>query len=146
MNNFDKLAVNNLDEWIEFLKTGEISEAAQAPGLADARKCLDIDKLTVAEKNDYVRHMENLRYQRSVIKTGYDDGWQKGLADGREEGREEGRAEGRAEGREEGREEGRAEGAKDEKKATARRLLAMGLSAEQVAAATQLSLDEIKKL
>lgn len=83
-----------------------------------------------------------LRYQRSVIKTGYDDGWQKGLADGREEGREEGRAEGRAEGRE----EGRAEGAKDEKKATARRLLAMGLSAEQVAAATQLSLDEIKKL
>ena len=145
-NNFDKLAVNNLDEWIEFLKTGEISEAAQAPGLADARKCLDIDKLTVAEKNDYVRHMENLRYQRSVIKTGYDDGWQKGLADGREEGREEGRAEGRAEGREEGREEGRAEGAKDEKKATARRLLAMGLSAEQVAAATQLSLDEIKKL
>ena len=130
MNNFDKLAVNNLDEWIEFLKTGEISEAAQAPGLADARKCLDIDKLTVAEKNDYVRHMENLRYQRSVIKTGYDDGWQKGLADGREEGRAE----------------GRAEGAKDEKKATARRLLAMGLSAEQVAAATQLSLDEIKKL
>ena len=138
MNNFDKLAVNNLDEWIEFLKTGEISEAAQAPGLADARKCLDIDKLTVAEKNDYVRHMENLRYQRSVIKTGYDDGWQKGLADGREEGRAEGRAEGR--------EEGRAEGAKDEKKATARRLLAMGLSAEQVTAATQLSLDEIKKL
>ena len=48
--------------------------------MADARKCLDIDKLTVAEKNDYVRHMENLRYQRSVIKTGYDDGWQKGLA------------------------------------------------------------------
>ena len=142
VNNFDKLAVNNLDEWIEFLKTGEISEAAQAPGLADARKCLDIDKLTVAEKNDYVRHMENLRYQRSVIKTGYDDGWQKGLADGREEGREEGRAE----GREEGRAEGRAEGAKDEKKATARRLLAMGLSAEQVTAATQLSLDEIKKL
>ena len=132
------MAVNNLDEWIEFLKTGEISEAAQAPGLADARKCLDIDKLTVAEKNDYVRHMENLRYQRSVIKTGYDDGWQKGLADGREEGCAEGRAEGR--------EEGRAEGAKDEKKATARRLLAMGLSAEQVAATTQLSLDEIKKL
>ena len=82
--------------------------------------------------------MENLRYQRSVIKTGYDDGWQEGHADGREEGRAEGRAEGR--------EEGRAEGAKDEKKATAHRLLAMGLSAEQVAAATQLSLDEIKKL
>ena len=134
MNNFDKLAVNNLDEWIEFLKTGEISEAAQAPGLADARKCLDIDKLTVAEKNDYVRHMENLRYQRSVIKTGYDDGWQKGLADGREEGRAEGLAEGLAEG------ENKAN------IATAQRLLAMGLSTDQVSAATQLPIEHIEKL
>ena len=142
VNNFDKLAVNNLDEWIEFLKTGEISEAAQAPGLADARKCLDIDKLTVAEMNDYVRHMENLRYQRSVIKTGYDDGWQKGLADGREEGR----AEGRAEGREEGRAEGLAEGENKANIATAQRLLAMGLSTEQVSAATQLPLEHIEKL
>ena len=142
MNNFDKLAVNNLDEWIEFLKTGEISEAAQAPGLADARKCLDIDKLTVAEKNDYVRHMENLRYQRSVIKTGYDDGWQKGLADGREEGR----AEGREEGREEGLAEGLAEGENKANIATAQRLLAMGLSADQVSAATQLPLEHIEKL
>ena len=142
VNNFDKLAVNNLDEWIEFLKTGEISEAAQAPGLADARECLDIDKLTVAEMNDYVRHMENLRYQRSVIKTGYDDGWQKGLADGREEGR----AEGRAEGREEGRAEGLAEGENKANIATAQRLLAMGLSTDQVSAATQLPLEHIEKL
>ena len=142
VNNFDKLAVNNLDEWIEFLKTGEISEAAQAPGLADARKCLDIDKLTVAEKNDYVRHMENLRYQRSVIKTGYDDGWQEGHADGREEGR----AEGRAEGREEGLAEGLAEGENKANIATAQRLLAMGLSTDQVSAATQLPLEHIEKL
>ena len=146
MNNFDKLAVNNLDEWIEFLKTGEISEAAQAPGLADARKCLDIDKLTVAEKNDYVRHMENLRYQRSVIKTGYDDGWQKGLADGREEGRAEGRAEGREEGRAEGLAEGLAEGENKANIATAQRLLAMGLSTDQVSAATQLPIEHIEKL
>lgn len=142
VNNFDKLAVNNLDEWIEFLKTGEISEAAQAPGLADARECLDIDKLTVAEMNDYVRHMENLRYQRSVIKTGYDDGWQKGLADGREEGREEGRTEGRAEGRA----EGLAEGENKANIATAQRLLAMGLSTDQVSAATQLPIEHIEKL
>ena len=138
--------MNNLDEWIEFLKTGEISEAAQAPGLADARKCLDIDKLTVAEKNDYVRHMENLRYQRSVIKTGYDDGWQKGLADGREEGRAEGRAEGREEGRAEGLAEGLAEGENKANIATAQRLLAMGLSTDQVSAATQLPIEHIEKL
>lgn len=86
--------------------------------------------------------MENLRYQRSVIKTGYDDGWQKGLADGREEGR----AEGREEGREEGRAEGLAEGENKANIATAQRLLAMGLSTDQVSAATQLPLEHIEKL
>ena len=74
--------------------------------------------------------MENLRYQRSVIKTGYDDGWQKGLADGREEGRAEGLAEG----------ENKAN------IATAQRLLAMGLSTDQVSAATQLPIEHIEKL
>ena len=86
VDNFDKLAVNNLDEWIEFLKTGEINDKAKAPGLAVARKCLNVDKLSTAERNDYVRHMENLRYQRSVIMTGYDDGLQEGRAEGRAEG------------------------------------------------------------
>ncbi len=86
VDKFDKLAVDNLDEWIRFLKTGEIEDSPKAPGLADARKCLDLDKLTVAEKNDYLRHMDNLRYQRSVIATGYDDGLQEGRAEGRAEG------------------------------------------------------------
>ena len=86
VDKFDKLAVDNLDEWIRFLKTGEIEDSPKAPGLADARKCLDLDKLSVAERNDYLRHMENLRYQRSVIATGYDDGLQEGRAEGRAEG------------------------------------------------------------
>ena len=86
VDKFDKLAVDNLDEWIRFLKTGEIEDSPKAPGLADARKCLDMDKLSVAERNDYIRHMENLRYQRSVIATGYDDGLQEGCAEGRAEG------------------------------------------------------------
>lgn len=86
VDNFDKLAVNNLDEWIDFLKTGEIKDGANAPGLPDARKCLMVDKLSKEERADYVRHMENLRYQRSVIMTGYDDGLQEGRAEGRVEG------------------------------------------------------------
>ncbi len=81
VDNFDKLAVNNLDEWIAFLKTGEINDGDKAPGLAIARKCLDVDKLSVEERKDYANHMENLRYQRSVIMTGYDDGLQDGRAE-----------------------------------------------------------------
>ena len=68
------------------------------------------------------------------IDEGVAKGEAKGFADGREEGREEGRAEGLAEG------ENKAN------IATAQRLLAMGLSADQVSAATQLPLEHIEKL
>ena len=43
-------------------------------------------------------------------------------------------------------EKGREEGMEKEKIATARRLLSMGLSEEQVSTATELPLEEIQKL
>ena len=58
----------------------------------------------------------------------------------------EGIAEGKEIGMKEGIEKGRAEGKHEANTETAQRLLAMGLSAEQVAKATQLSLDIIKNL
>lgn len=94
VNNFDKLAKNNLDEWIDFLKNGKIKDDTKAPGLAKAKNCLDVDKLSTDERKDYVRHMHNLMYQRSVLTTQYDDGLQEGLEQGRLEGREEGIQEG----------------------------------------------------
>ena len=48
--------------------------------------------------------------------------------------------------KEEGREEGREEGIAKEKLATAKRLLGMGLTQEQVAKGTGLSIKEIEKL
>ena len=59
---------------------------------------------------------------------------------------EKGREEGMAKGLEKGREEGLAKGMEKEKISTARRLLSMGLSEEQVSTATELSLEEIQKL
>ena len=59
---------------------------------------------------------------------------------------EKGREEGMAKGMEKGLEKGREEGMDKEKIATARRLLSMGLSEEQVSTATELSLEEIQKL
>mgnify|MGYP002765707818 CR=1 FL=1 len=55
-----------------------------------------------------------------------------------EKGREEGMAEGMA--------KGMAEGMEKEKQSTARRLLSMGLSEEQVSTATELPLEVIRKL
>ena len=51
-----------------------------------------------------------------------------------------------AKGLDKGLEKGREEGMEKEKIATARRLLSMGLSEEQVSTATDLPLEEIQKL
>ena len=69
VNEFDELAKTPLDEWIYFLKTGEIDEHATAKGLPEAREKLRIDKLSPSEKGQYYAHMEALRYQKSVIET-----------------------------------------------------------------------------
>ena len=84
------MAKTHLDEWIRFLKTGEIEDSDTAPGLADAKECLDVRKLSREELLVYQRHKMNEAYQRSVISTGYDDGIQDGIKKGRAEGRAEG--------------------------------------------------------
>ena len=50
------------------------------------------------------------------------------------------------EGRKEGRKEGREEGVAKEKLATAKRLLGMGLTQEQVAKGTDLTIEDIERL
>lgn len=82
----------------------------------------------------------------------YDDFWDKLGAerllfiDSNKISREEGRTEGRAEGRAEGIEVGIAQGKANEKIATAKRLIAMGLSPEQTAQGSELPLEEVLAL
>ena len=94
VEDFDKNAVTPLDEWISFIKTGEIPETASAPGLSEARKKLDADKMSPAERKAYVRHLEQLAYERGVIKTGIKEGEAIGLEKGEAIGLEKGRKEG----------------------------------------------------
>ena len=63
-----------------------------------------------------------------------------------EKGMEKGIAEGLEMGMKQGMEKGKAEGKHEANTETAQRLLAMGLSVEEVAKATQLPLEIIKKL
>ena len=130
VNGFDQVAQTPLDEWVRFLKTGDIEITDTAQGLPEARERLRIDSLQPTEKRAYIRDMEALRYQKSVISTGWI------------EGREEGRAEGRAEGREEGLQEGRME----EKKNTARKMKALNLPVETISQITGLSAEDINEL
>ena len=87
VEDFDKVAVNPLDEWISFLKTGHIPEDARAPGLAEARERLKLDRMNKEERAVYNAHMEALRYQRSVIQTSLIEGRDEGIAEGSSFGR-----------------------------------------------------------
>ena len=80
------------------------------------------------------------------IKNSVDTAKREGIAEGMEKGMELGMAKGKQEGLAEGMEKGRAEGKHEANTETAQRLLAMGLSAEQVSKATQLPLEIIKNL
>ena len=130
VNDFDKVAKTPLDEWIQFLKTGEIEGSSMAKGLPEARERLRLDSLNADEKRAYYRDMEAQRYQRSVIETG------------RIEGREEGRAEGRAEGKV----EGRVEGLKEASEKIARNLKQLAVPIEVITKSTGLTSEEIEAL
>ncbi|WP_293668110.1 Rpn family recombination-promoting nuclease/putative transposase [uncultured Parabacteroides sp.] len=135
---FNKQAKTPLDEWIEFLKTGEIAHGSTAPGLQEASERLRIDQLSPSEKQRYYSDMEAIRYQRSVIKAGWIEGRAEGLAEGRVEGRVEGLAEGRV--------EGLAEGHAEAQRQIAINLKKQGLSVDTIAQCTGLSPEEISSL
>ena len=98
----------------------------------------EIAKFTPQEVREYEASKKAYR----DIKNSIDTAKQEGLAEGMELGMAKGMEKGRAQGMEEGMEKGTI----DEKIATAKRLLAMGLSVDQVATATQLTLEHIEKL
>ena len=98
------------------------------------------------ELNAYYKHLDNIVILRDNIMTERAEGRAEGIAEGIAEGRAEGRAEGIAEGRAEGRAEGIAEGRAETQTAIARNLKSLGLSTEQIQAATGLSAKEIEQL
>ncbi len=126
INDFDKVATTPLDEWIEFLKTGTISSRATAAGLPEARERLRVDALSVEDRQAYYRHIDAVRHMKSLFDTSRDEGYQEGHDDGYSEGR--------------------TEGERMEKIATAKRLLALGLSMEVAAQGAGLSVEKIKDL
>lgn len=131
VNDFDKVATTPLDEWIEFLKTGNISAKAKAAGLPEARERLRVDALSDKDRQAYYRHMESVRHMKSLFDTSRDEGYEEGMDKGLAKGMDMGLAKGLA--------KGRSERAKE----IAKQLKAMGLTTEQIAQATGLTLDEI---
>ena len=95
VNEFDKVAVTPLEEWIDYLKNGHIRPDTKAPGLAEARQKLVYYNMDKAEREAYDRHVDAIMIQNDVL----DSAKFEGLVEGRMEGRMEGKIEGKIEGK-----------------------------------------------
>ena len=95
---------------------------------------LENSGFTDDELRAYDKFWDSVSVERTLLDDRYQKGMEKGIAEGLEMGMKQGMEKGKAEGKHEANTE------------TAQRLLAMGLSAEEVAKATQLPLEIIKKL
>lgn len=126
------------DKWLYVLKN--LSRLDERPSALKEKvftklfEEAEIAKFTPTELKEYEDSLKAYRDIKNSIDTAL------------EKGREEGMAKCMAEGMEKGMAEGLAKGMEKEKIATARRLLSMGLSEEQVSTATELPLEEILKL
>ena len=138
VNEFNKVAMTPLEEWIEYLRTGIIRPDTTAPGLGEAREKLKYYSMTPQERHAYDEHLSALMIQNDVLDSA--------KLEGKIEGRMEGREEGRMEGREEGRAEGREEGIKEGVVRNARRMKEKGLSIEDIMEITGLTLEEVHQL
>ena len=126
VNNFNDVAKDTLDQWIYFFKKSQIKEEFTAQGLMEAKENLLVDSLSEEERANYLRFMENRRYEISII--------------------EGSRSEGRLEGLEEGREKGIKEGMEKQKINIARNLKQKGTDFETIAEVTGLTREEIEEL
>ena len=85
VNEFDKVAVTPMEEWMRYLKEGIISEDTQAPGLREARERLRYHAMSKAEQRAYDEHNTARMIQNDVIDTAKLEGRKEGLAEGRME-------------------------------------------------------------
>jgi predicted transposase/invertase (TIGR01784 family) len=120
VNEFNRVATTPLEDWIDYLKTGNIRPGTTAPGLEEARQKLQYLSMNKAERQAYDRHISAIMVQNDVLDTA--------------------KMEGRAEGRAEGEAKGRAE----EKISIARGLIKMNMPLTDIANVTGLSIEEIK--
>lgn len=126
VNEFDKVAVTPMEEWMRYLKSGVIRPDTTAPGLEEAREKLKYYSMTPQERMAYDEHLSAVMIQNDVIDSA--------------------KLEGRLEGRLEGKIEGKLEGIEQERLSNARKMKNKGLDSTMIADITGLSLDEIAKL
>ena len=117
---------NRLRNLLNALQSLNEDELIQQEQYLPTTEELEISGFSDAELWAYDKFWDSVSVERTLIDDSYQKGKEEGIAEGMEKGKTEGKHEANTE--------------------TAQRLLAMGLSAEQVAKATQLPLEIIKNL
>lgn len=112
------ISPNYMEQWMEYLKTGNIRPEYDAPGLPKARRTLIFDSMSPGEKKNYRDYIDFVRVQEDAIK--------------------DSRAEGFTEGMEKGMEKGIIQ--------TAKNMIQMGLDSKLISQATGLTEEEIENL
>ena len=105
-----------------------------------------VANLSMEDRIAYDKALDRYRVSRIVEEDARRAGWKQGLEEGMEKGLEKGMEKGMAEGMEKGMAEGMQKGKSEEKRAIAHNLKALGLTSEQIQAATGLSAREIDLL
>ena len=67
VNEFDKVAVTPMEEWMRYLKSGVIRPDTTAPGLEEAREKLKYYSMTPQERMAYDEHLTAVMIQNDVI-------------------------------------------------------------------------------
>ena len=146
VNKFNDVAKTPIEEWMAFLKDGNIRKDTTTPGLKEAEKKLRIANMSENERKEYFAHVDAIMSQNDTIETYRAEGENVGFAKGRAEGIAEGRAKGRAEGIAEGRAEGRAEG---ELAMLSKLVLSKkknGLTASEIANMLEIDVEVVKEI
>ena len=74
VNNFDKVAVSPMEEWMNYLKNGIINADAKAPGLQEAREKLLYYQMDEAERHAYDEHVNAVMIQHDVLRNARAEG------------------------------------------------------------------------
>jgi len=145
VNSFNDHAVNNLDQWIYFLKNNEIKDEFKAQGLAEAKEKLRVDNLNKEEKASYNHFIKTRRIQENEIITAKQDGYSEAEKELIPKIEEERRQKEEAKAREE-EAKTREEEAKAKIKNTIIKLNSKGMNIEEISDLTGEPEEEIRKI
>ncbi len=122
VNNFDDRAKDGLDEWVYYLKNNTLPARFRGKGLNQVAEQLKIDNMTAQEKIKYNAHLDNLAISKSMLETA------------------------KLEGENIGEQKGELKGELKKAKYAAEKLIKRGLSNNDIADITALSIADIEAI